>query len=273
MDRLQEKYILFTKLGALVGPLQRLVDHPEQFDEQESARVIARYCDEHRRLASEMKTFSKGEQGHDYLIQHSRFCNALDEIKVGLEYHKKLADLLPIATVKAQAAIDSIPVPSASVILEAGSPFTAYCRLRELCEVDTTASLAWLDPYLDASVFHRYLQDVRPTATIALVTCAPQPTASRREQQRWSEFLDISRLFARERPSSYRLLLEPSLHDRWLVLDSRRIYSLGGSAKDAAAKDHFTISAVDGTPANLAIIAQHESSGVELFGPSTPQHA
>ncbi len=273
MDRLQEKYTLFTKLGALLGPLQRLVDHPEQFDEQESARVIARYCEEHRRLAGEMKVFSKGEPGHDYLIQHSRFFNALDEIKVGLEYHRKLEDLLPVSTAKAQAAIDAIPVPSQSVILEAGSPFTAYCRLRELCEVDATNSIAWLDPYVDSSLFHRYLQHVRLAATITLVTCEPHANARPRDHQRWTSFLDISRLFSRERsPTTYRLVVQPSLHDRWLVLDDKRIYNLGGSAKDAAAKDNFTISTVDATPTNLAAIAQHTSSGTEMFGPSTTTH-
>lgn len=273
MDRLQEKYALFTKLGALLGPLQRLVDHPDQFDEQESARVIARYCDEHRRLAGEMKVFSKGEPGHDYLIQHSRFFNALDEIKVGLEYHKRLEDLLPASTAKAQAAIDAIPVPSPSVILEAGSPFTAYCRLRELCEVDATSSIVWLDPYVDSSLFHRYLQHVRPAATITVVTCEPHQNARPRDHQRWQAFLDISRLFSRERSTTtYRLIVQPSLHDRWLVLDDKRIYNLGGSAKDAAAKDNFTISTVDATPSNLATIAQHTSSGTVLFGPTTTTH-
>ena len=97
MNRLQEKSSLYIKLGALLRPLQRLVDQPEQFDEQESARVIARYWEEHRRLTNDMKAFSIGESGYDYLIQHSRFLNALDEIKVGLEHHKKLADLLPVS--------------------------------------------------------------------------------------------------------------------------------------------------------------------------------
>jgi hypothetical protein len=274
MNRLQEKYTLFTKLGALLGPLQRLVDHPEQFDEQESARVIARYCDEHQRLANEMNVFSKGEPGHDYLIQYSHFFTALHEIRLGLQNNKKLEDLLPVSSAKAQAAIDSIPVHSPSVILDAGSPFTAYCRLRELCEVDATCSLVWLDPYLDYSLFHRYLQHVRLTATITIVTCEPHTNARPRDHQRWAAFLDISRLFASERThSTYRLVVQKSLHDRWLMLDEKRIYNLGGSAKDAATRDDFTISTVDSTSVNLAAIARNLNAGTELFGPSTPNHA
>jgi hypothetical protein len=51
--------------------------------------------------------------------------------------------------------------------------------------------------------------------------------------------------------------VQPSLRDRWPVLDDKRINNLGGSAKDAAAKDNFTISTVDATPTNLAAINQH----------------
>jgi hypothetical protein len=142
--------------------LQRFVDHPEQFDEQESARVIARYCEEHRRLANEMKAFSIGEPGRECLIQYSRFFNALDKIKVGLECKKSLADLLPASTAKAQAAIDAIPVPSPCVILEAGSTFTAYCRLRELCEVDASSSIIWLDSYMDSTLFSITHKPPRP---------------------------------------------------------------------------------------------------------------
>lgn len=273
MNSLQKKHALFTKLGALLGPLQRLVDHSEQFDEQESARVIARYCDEYRRLANEMKAFSVDEPGHDYLIQHSRFFNALNEIIVGLEYYKKLEDILPACTAKAQAAIDAIPVPSASVILEAGSPFTAYCRLREICEVDATSSIVWIDPYVNESLLYRYLKHVRSTATIIVVTCEPHTNARPRDHQRWALFLDISRVFSRERsPATYRLVVHPSLHDRWIVLDRKRIYNLGGSAKDAASKDNFTISSVDATETNLAAIDEHTGSGTELFGPSTTPH-
>ena len=273
MNRLQEKYALYTNLGARLGPLQRLVDHPDQFDEQESARTIARYCDEYEHLISQMENYSKGESGHNYQIQHLNFKMALQAVMLGLVQDRKLEDLLPESKAKAQAAIDAIPVPAPSVILEAGSPFTAYCRLRELCEVDATSSIIWLDPYLDSSLFHRYLQHVRTTAAITIVTCEPHAKAPPRDHQRWATFLDISRLFSRERSSTiYRLIVQPSLHDRWLVLDDKRIFSLGGSVKDAAAKDNFTISTVDATPTNLAAINHHISSGLELFGPSTTTH-
>jgi len=153
-------------------------------------------------------------------------------------------------------------------------PFTAYCRLRELCEIDATNFLLWLDPYMDCSIFHRFLSAARDTVSVTLVTCEPKPNAGKRDKQRWTEFLDVSRLYSKERtPATYRLLLQSSLHDRWVVLDSKRIYSLGGSAKDAGNRDYFSISNVDASPENLAAISKQTTSGTEIFGPSTPTHA
>lgn len=206
-----------------------------------------------------------------YAIQDSKLTSALHELQMRMVQEKDLKDIVPKCFAAAQAAIGAIPIPKTSIILEAGSPFTAYCRLHELCAADATTSLAWLDPYLDATVFHRYLSSVRPQATITLVTC--EPGNNSRDKQRWSEFLDISRLFAAERKAAfYRLIVQHSLHDRWVVFDQKRIYSLGGSAKDAASRDYFTIAAVADVPANVQAIDAHIASGLEWFGPKTPQH-
>jgi hypothetical protein len=273
MDRLQEKYGLFSKLGALFGPLQSLIDHPAQYNEQEKAQAIARYCNEYPRLKRAFSTFCNGEPGHAYDIQEGLFNTAINDIVTGLWYDKELKDLVPIAISKAQSAIDAVPIPSTSVILEAGSPFTAYCRLRELCEIDATASLVWLDPYFDKSIFHRYLSGIRSGSVVTLITCEPKARASNREKQRWTEFLDISRLYAQERGNTaYRLILQPSLHDRWIVFDEKRIYSLGGSAKDAGSRDNFTITSIESNPANLQIVQNQVTSGTEIFGSMNPTH-
>lgn len=264
MNRLQEKYGLFSKLGALFGPLQRLVEHPEQYNEQERAQTIARFCNECQTLVQEFRTFSLGQPGHDYVIQYSHFINSTHSVMNGLTEGKELKDLVSVAFSKAQAAIDSIPVPSTSIILEAGSPFTAYCRLRELCEIDATTSLVWIDPYFDESIFHRYLSGVRAQAVVTLVTCEPNSHASDRDKRRWTEFLDISRLYAQERGNiAYRLILQTSLHDRWVVFDEKRMYSLGGSAKDAGNRDYFTITSIESNSTNLQIVQNQIISGIE----------
>jgi len=273
MDRLQQKDSLLVKLGALFGPVQKLIEHPDKYDEQETAETLARFCAEFPSLDAEFAAFSKGQPEHLYIIQASQFSGALRGIVSQLSHDYPLAGVIAAAFSKAQAAIRAIPIPSTSVILEAGSPFSAYCRLHELCAVDAAVSLTWLDPYLDASIFRRYLYHVRPEVPIALVTTEPGVHAGNRNIQRWAEFLDVSRLFGQERGvASYRLLVHANLHDRWVVFDDKRIYNLGGSAKDAANHDYFTISAVEASTPNLQAIQTHISSGAEFFGPNTPIH-
>ena len=170
-------------------------------------------------------------------------------------------------------AINAVPVPGSSVILAAGTPFTAYCKLRSLCEADATKSIQWFDPYFGPDIFHRYLQFANSQVSLVLIASEPGPHAGRKNTDRWNAFLGISRLFARERGvNNYRLLVGGSLHDRWLVLDGKRIYSLGGSAKDAASKDLFTMSNVEASAENLQKIDDTISSATEWFGPGTPVH-
>jgi hypothetical protein len=262
MDRLQEKHGLYVKLGVLFGPLFRLAEHPEQYDTQERAETVARFYAERGSLQNDFQRFSAGQPGHLYLSENIRFHTALDRLRGRLEAGHALADVVQQQFSEAQAALDAVPIPRTSVILEAGSPFTAYCRLRELCEVDATAALIWLDPFMSASNFHRYLTGVRSGVPITLVTSEPGPHAGRRDQTRWAEFLDVSRLFAAERGQAlYTLVVQPNLHDRWVVFDDKRIYSLGGSAKDAADRDYFTITTVEASAENLQKIRNHITTG------------
>ncbi|HEU5124631.1 MAG TPA: hypothetical protein VFW05_11275 [Verrucomicrobiae bacterium] len=273
MDRLQHKHSLFVKLGALFGPLQHLIAHPDQYDEQERAEVLGRYCAEYSILEKEFRDFVEGQPGHRYLIQYSEFSSALNSVRVRLTGKQSLEIVVNEEFTKAVSAIDAVPIPKTSVILEAGSPFTAYCRLRQLCEMDATTSLKWLDPYFDASVFHRFLSDVRPKVPVTLITCEPGTHAGKQNKDRWTRFLDVSRLYAQERGiASYRLVVQPSLHDRWVIFDSKRIYNLGGSIKDAASRDYFTITTIESTQSNLEAVENIIISGTEFFGPNTPIH-
>lgn len=273
MDRLQQKNSLFIKLGALFGPLLRLVENPDQYDDQERAEIFAQYCAEYPNLISAFRVFATGQPGHFYEIEHRKFLHALNGLREKLAKNVYLAEAVKEQLAIAQAALDAIPVPRTSVILEAGSPFTAYCKLKELCEADATSSLVWLDPFLSGSIFHRFLSSVRATVPVTLVTCEPGAHAGRRDKTRWTEFIDISRLYAKERgPAVYRLVTQPSLHDRWIIFDKKRIYALGGSVKDAGDKDYFTITSVEASPENLKKIQMHIDSGIEHFGPTTPHH-
>jgi len=273
MDRLQQKNSLFIKLGALFGPLLRLVEHPDQYNYQEMAETIARYSAEYNKLINEFNDFAQGQPGHYYQIEFYKFSNALHGVCNRLRQNHPLIHIVQEEVVIAKAALDDIPISPTSVILEAGSPFTAYCKLKELCEADAMSSLAWLDPFLSASIFHRFLSSVRSTVPVTLVTCEPGAHAGRRDKTRWTEFIDISRLYAKEQGQSlYHLIIQPNLHDRWIIFDTKRIYALGGSVKDAGDKDYFTITSVEASPENLQKIKTHIDTGTELFGPQTPHH-
>ncbi|MCC6797278.1 MAG: hypothetical protein IT366_19330 [Candidatus Hydrogenedentes bacterium] len=273
MDRLRQKHDLYIKLGALFGPLLSMVKNLGAYDEQEKAQVHARYCAEFRKLSDEFLNFAKGEKDHDYLLQTQLFQVALNQMAYEtIEKVSTEAVILKYMN-SARSAIDMIPVPRTSVILEAGSPFTAYTKLVALCETDALTTLRWLDPYFDSSIFHRYLSNVRANAAITLVTCEPIASCSTRDKIRWKQFLAVSELFASERgPELYRLVLNTSLHDRWIVFDEKRIYALGGSAKDAADKKYFTISSVEASQANLQTIKTLVENGTELFGPTNSNH-
>ena len=273
MNRLEEKNKLFVKLGALFGPLERLIENPDQYNEQEKSETLARYFAEHNSLQEDFRSFSTGQPGHNYAIEFNNFFNALHGVLTRLIQKQDLESVVREQLSIALFCIDAVPIPSTSVILEAGSPFTAYCRLRELCEVDATRCITWLDPYMDKSIFYRYLEGVRNNVPITLVTCEPGPNAGRRNVKRWNDFLDLSRLVAQERGGSlYRLVVQSTLHDRWVIYDEKRIYSLGGSAKDASVNDYFTITTVEQSPGNLDKVQDNIDTGAEYFGPNVTVH-
>ena len=273
MDRLDAKLDMLLKLGRLFGPLERLIEASDEFDEQERAETIARYFAEFPKLNEECRAFSVGQPGHNYQIEFTKFFNALDGVAQRLKNGHTLQNIVRENLKIARDAIQAVPVPRSSVILEAGTPFTAFCRLRSLCEADAKHSLTWFDPYFGSSIFHRYLQFVDKNVCVTLVASEPGQHTGRANKDRWSEFLDISRLFAAERGHvKYRLVVANTLHDRWLILDDKRIYSLGGSAKDAASKDVFTITNVEPTPANQKCIEDTVTNSVEWFGSSSLTH-
>jgi hypothetical protein len=275
MDRARQKSELLMKLGALFGPLDSLVAAPADYDEQERAEIIARYCAEYPQLILEVRTFCMAQAGHKYSIQETRFVRALAGVELDLLNHRDLGSILPVAKSDARSAVDEVPVPRDSVILDANSPFAAYCKIRDLCETEATKEMAVVDAYMDATIFHRFLRYVRPASAITLVTSELKPTAGPRDHRRHAELLDVSRLFAQERDTvHYRLLLQPAgvLHDRWMRFDNKRLINLGGSSKDAGDRQYFTIAHLDPTPGNLQKFQEHIDSGAEYYGPATPTH-
>ena len=160
------------------------------------------------------------------------------------------------------------------MILEAQTPFSTYCTIKDLIESDADNSVVWIDAYMNSSIFHRFLRSIGDNVSVTLVSCEPKTTAAKHERNQWNSFLDISRLYALERGASrYRLVVHKGLlHDRWLLLDDKRLYLLGASVKDAGQRHYCTLTRLDGSTENLKRIKEHIDSGTEFFGSNTPQH-
>lgn len=178
--------------------------------------------------------------------------------------------MVPLALKQARVAIETIPVTEPATIADPQTPYTTYSRLRTLF-CSTSAELVLVDPYLDSAVFHRFLT-IDSNPRIVLVTQHGN-ISNPKERKRWTEFLDISRLFAAEKGSGiYELAVQGSgLHDRWLLVDRAGLYQLGGSVKDAGTK-HFTITPAKADSGIINSILTLVASGTQYFGPRTPMH-
>ncbi len=155
-----------------------------------------------------------------------------------------------------------------ALILEAHTPFSTYCVVKDLCQT-VAERLIWVDRYLAANIFYRYLRDVSNNVNVTLITW-PQ---NKRGATEFLKFMEASRLYATERgPDKYRLVVHPDIHDRWLCCDAK-IFALGGSVKDASNKSYFTLSKLDPTEENFKKIDQLLSTGPEIFGPTQTTHS
>ena len=150
----------------------------------------------------------------------------VDEFRAQLDAHIELISEVMIATAQ-------IVTPSVDINVKAGNPFTAYCFISSLMD-STTSSLIVVDPYIDQSIFYRYLYRLLPEINIKIATDKGKLTG-----ERLRSFESVETLFAAEYPNYERKLFS-DLHDRYLINETNA-YSLGGSIKDAAKKSDFSI--------------------------------
>lgn len=80
----------------------------------------------------------------------------------------------------------------------------------------------------------------------------------------WAQLMDVSRLYAQEHPTKYRLMTHDDIHDRWFWCDSQ-IYLMGGSLKDAGIKSNFTLSKYDAPADKSHPINQLRNTAQEIF--------
>src|SRR5262249_53640241 len=246
MNRKKDQAELLFQFGTLLGPVLKLAEHPESYDGEERTRILARFWGEKDRFEQAVRRFVAGEPGHFY---YEALISILDSLPgpVQLSRRPSNSEFLHAITEcrdKVMDGICSIPIPVEATIHEAGTPFSTYCIIKDLCSTVKT-ELVWMDRYFDQALFHRYFADTPSTARVTLVTWPETKCQSAADRRRYDEFMNVSRLFAQERgPERYRLITDEQFHDRWLRCDDK-LFALGGSVKDLRNDVTFTISKLD----------------------------
>jgi hypothetical protein len=163
MNLKEQQADLIFKLGLLLSPLQEIADHPERHDAHSRARAGGKFFADAPKPESEVRSFTQREPGHDYQREwrklHVAFHALRDGVREHLDNPVALSALLKEQYAAIRNGILAIPVSVDAVILEAHSPFSTYCVVKDLCQT-VTERLIWVDRYLDSSLFHRYLRDV-----------------------------------------------------------------------------------------------------------------
>jgi hypothetical protein len=176
---------------------------------------------------------------------------------------------------EAQAAIRAMPCEDIGVIVPAETPYTAYLLLRRKIRA-AVRRVELLDPWLDSPTFDRYLPDIPTGIDIVVVTSADimdftNRKSSKRGEARRDRIVAVSDLLAGQYPSNYRFLVSGNIHDRHMRIDDA-VYHLGGSLKDAATVDPYTISTMEENPGTAAVLDSMITAAIEWYGPNVKPH-
>jgi hypothetical protein len=177
-------------------------------DEREFDELVRRFCkvgtlNYNRECSAILWALSQFKDGIHRMVDPDRGLEARDV------YVKRFRAI--------KNAIRAVPCDDPDEILPTESPFQSYLRLRPIF-TGVATRLHVFDPYLDSTVYHRYLAEVPDTVPIVVVTGEANMKASGgKATRRRRELVAVSELFAAERPTTYRFLVSPALHDRHLT--------------------------------------------------------
>jgi hypothetical protein len=149
-----------------------------------------------------------------------------DEFKKQLNIQIESLSEVMIATAQ-------IVSPSIDANVKANNPFSAYCFLASMMD-SISEEIVIVDPYIDQSIFYRYLSRLSKNVKIKIVS-----DIDKLKGTKLSKFESVENLFKTEYPN-YTRELKSSLHDRYLINETNA-YTLGGSIKDAAKKSDYSI--------------------------------
>ncbi len=134
---------------------------------------------------------------------------------------------------EAMIVIAQIPSKPIDANLCAGNSFTAYCFLNSIIST-SKSQLIIVDPYIDKTIFFRYLSGLNNALSITIATDSRKLKGIKLE-----EFKSVEDIFKTEYPN-YKRDMYGNLHDRYLI-NEIAAYSLGGSIVHAAYRSDFSV--------------------------------
>ena len=275
MNRKEEQANLIYKVGLLAKPIVDVVADPQKFNSTTRALIRAKFIADHAVLTVQLKSFFDTEPGHDYSAEWRDIRSGLVHLtgpvtEMFVNWHEEFPTQFEKYKQELVSAIIAVPVPVEGATYESHTPFSTYCKLHPLFQTVKT-QLIYADRYVDHTIFHRYLRDVPDGVKVTLVTW-PLDKHSKNYSSTFTAFMDISRIYAKERgPDKYRLFVVPGFHDRWLRCDDQ-LFHLGGSIKDAGSNSAYTLSRIDPSPENMKTLDDLLNAENEWFGPKQLNH-
>lgn len=142
-----------------------------------------------------------------------------------------------------------LPAPASGAFIPAGNTFDALKAIQRIFK-HATKEILIVDPYLDEKILTELALFVPQTVKLSLLTdrAGIKPTLLP-ALARWVE------QYGDDRPVELRISAERSLHDRLIATDSLRVWTVGQSFKDLAARTPTSFVEVDAETAKLKIEA------------------
>ncbi|MCF8468635.1 MAG: hypothetical protein K9G33_14640 [Sneathiella sp.] len=117
----------------------------------------------------------------------------------------------------------------------AGNSFSAFCFLNSI--INASSELIIIDPYIDKTIFYRYLSELNRNTPITIVS-----DSRRLKGPKLAEFESVEDIFKKEY-KNYKRVMHRNLHDRYLI-NEINAYNLGGSIAHAAYNADYSITEI-----------------------------
>jgi hypothetical protein len=166
------------------------------------------------------------------------------------QYRDWWAAEIPKILYRALAQVEmELPAPSTGAFIPAGNAFDALKAVQRIFSLAKTDVLV-VDPYLDDKILTEFALFVQETLTIRLLADASAVKATL-----FPSLRSWKKQYGSGRPVTAKLAPARSLHDRLIIIDSMRIWTVGQSFRDLAVRAPTSFVEADSETAALKIAA------------------